>query len=106
MWKFSPDCGYCDDNSAASQNYETNSLRENPLSSFRDPKPQHVPNPISLQEADLAHLVYENLNLDALEKKTNLQLLVKYINNMTTQPGKCELYCYEMDYSLYTHTVY
>lgn len=62
--------------------------------SYYDSYPQRVPDPRSLQEADLAHLVNENSNL-ALQKKELLRVLVKYIDNMTSRPGKCKLFSYK-----------
>lgn len=51
--------------------------------------------PRALQRADLVTLVDNNANLQEHQKKMLCTTLVRYLKNLTTKPGKCNVYSYK-----------
>jgi hypothetical protein len=61
-----------------------------------------------LRKTDLSALIDGNANLDINQKKELFSVLEKYIDSMTTKPGRCKLLTYkfivETDKNIYGYT--
>jgi hypothetical protein len=57
-----------------------------------------LPDPRSLQATDLCALVKGNENLD-VSQKTSFELLNKFLGNMQSKPGRCNLFEYKFQVS-------
>jgi hypothetical protein len=62
------------------------------------PEPE-LPDPRSLQKADLSSLINTNENLDKPQQVKLIELLNKYRSGFSTKPGKCNVFEYKFQVS-------
>jgi hypothetical protein len=67
-----------------------------------EPIPRSKPHPYdpkSLQKTDVSALVEQVTSLSELERKRLYEILIKYLDSMTTKPGRCNLSEYKFQVS-------
>jgi hypothetical protein len=65
-----------------------------------EPISLNIPDPRSLRKTDLSALVGQIINISEEQKEDLYRVLEKYIGNMTTKPGRCNLFKYKFQVEL------